>query len=161
MDSNFLRPSFVPMRRISSESDKPSGEVPLILPGTNVTLDSATAVRPKADGIAFPFKLGHSLMDQERNASMVTLKSNVAALPSPRSESREGEKGLGSVLKNEVVQNEVDEEKGGKSMEGDNMNQRKPGMVNGESNEATRTEDVKAPQRPGVERFETAREDLC
>ena len=157
MDSNFLAPSFVPVQRMSSESEKPPAEIPLILPGTNVTLDSATAVRPKADGITFPFKLGHSLMDQERNASMVTLKSNVAALPSPRGESGEGEKGLGSALKHEAVR---DEGEGEKTIEGDKAYRQEVGMGDGESKEATRTEDAKAPQRPGVERFETAREDL-
>lgn len=78
IDQNLLSPSFIPQ---SSKHTLPDKEVTLVLPGTNVTLDSPTATRPKADGIAFPFKLGRSPLNPSMNASMVTLKSERAVTP--------------------------------------------------------------------------------
>ena len=55
----------------------------LVLPGTNVTLDSSTATRPKADGIAFPFKLKRSLLPNNNmadTASVMTLRSEAVSL---------------------------------------------------------------------------------
>lgn len=46
-----------------------------------MTLDSPQATRPKADGIAFPFKLGQSLAAGEANASTLTLNSEMVGTP--------------------------------------------------------------------------------
>ena len=133
-DHNLLSPSFVPLPS-SPATENANGDVPLVLAGTNVTLDSPTATRPKVDGIAFPFKLGHSLQEHGRNASMVTLKSDVAALITPNVEAGEQEKGLGS------ERGKIEE-----------------GVAKG--NEKGNSEDVSEglSERPGIERFETAQE---
>jgi len=63
----------------TSATSDPSQEV-LILPGTNVTLDSPQATRPKADGVSFPFKLGQHVGingHEDANASTMTLVSSV------------------------------------------------------------------------------------
>ena len=141
-DHNLLSPSFVPLPR-SPTTENVNSEVPLVLAGTNVTLDSPTATRPKADGIAFPFKLGHSLQEHGRNASMVTLKSDVAALITPNIEAGEQEKGLG---------NDIGE-----------RGERNEGIANGNGNSSSNGETVgegssEKPEKPGIERFETAQE---
>lgn len=141
INPNFLSPSFVPIQRNdenTSLADEAATGVPqLILPGTNVTLDSPTATRPKADGIAFPFKLGKSLGEAHANASMITLKSEATATSTPVAEAGEDEKGLGSSTA--PANAAVEEIK----------------AQNGElSNSAA------IPERPQPERFETAREEL-
>ena len=149
MDPNLLSPSFVPLPR-SPATENAEGEVPLILPGTNVMLDSPTAVRPKAGGIAFPFKLGQSVLEHTRNASMVTLKSDIAAINTPRVEADEADKGLGSRLKNESkAEHEVESE-----------TEKENGLVDGNGRTAAEEAKEKRPERPGIERFETAQEDL-
>jgi hypothetical protein len=65
----------------ASDSPTSPGNDPLVLPGTNVTLDSATATRPKAGGIAFPFSLGRSAEEGDVNASTVTLAGAEAPTP--------------------------------------------------------------------------------
>ena len=157
-DPNLLSPSFVPLHRspaTAADSNSSSTEkstdsagdenVPLILPGTNVTLDSATATRPKAGGIAFPFKLGHSLAEHGRNASVITLKSDITAMPTPRGEVGEEEKGLGMGM-------------GMVNKTGDTKNE---GVAKDEVDGGARTDEGgEKSVRPGVERFETAQEDL-
>ena len=112
-------------------------------------LDSSTATRPKAGGIAFPFKLGHSLADHGRNASLITLKSDITALPTPKAEATEAEKGLrvgmesGAGVEGNAGIDKVRKEEGGAGKVED-------GTSSGETK----------PVRPTVERFETAQEDL-
>ena len=141
VDPGHLSPSFVPIQRDQNDTFPANGDanVPqLILPGTNVTLDSPTATRPKADGIAFPFKLGKSQGSEHDNASMLTLKSGVVtAATTPAAEAGEDQVGLGSIM---VSENTMEE-----------------GAQDG--NGPVTTGEAKA-ERPQPERFETAREEL-
>ena len=133
-DRGHLSPTFVPLPK--SPLGPPSAqekETPLVLAGTNVTLDSPTATRPKADGVAFPFKLGRSLLADGANASTVTLKSERVATPQLEA----GEEKILGVNGAEHDSAAVDTER--------------PGTV--------RTETVeKDKERPPMERFETAQE---
>jgi acetyl esterase/lipase len=92
IEHGMLSPNFVPIDSTDGTSTPADGR-PLHLPGTNVTLDSAVAKRPKADGIAFPFKLGAAQGEDaaERNASMVTLTSRMAGVETPSGEEGERE----------------------------------------------------------------------
>ena len=99
-----------------------------VLPGTNVTLDSPDATRPKADGVAFPFKLGRSLAEGA-HASTVTLQSEFVATPMEGGQ----EKTLG------VAAGQVD------------------GADSAARPAAVRTETAPK-ERPQVERFATAQE---
>ena len=133
-DRGHLSPTFVPLPR--SPLGPPHAkekETPLVLTGTNVTLDSPTATRPKADGIAFPFKLGRSLLDEGANASTLTLKSERVATP----------------------KNEAGEER----MLGVNGAKHESTIGGTARPDTVRTQSVdQAKERPPMERFETAQE---
>ena len=130
IDQNPLSPSFVPQG--PKQSSPENGEPTLVLPGTNVTLDSPTATRPKADGVAFPFKLGQSPLNQNMNPSMVTLKSEYLATPN---EDAGEEKSLD-------VATRVGPEAGKQT-----------------HRELQADGDVPSKERPPMDRFETAREE--
>ena len=137
-DPNLLSPTFVPLPRDPGQTSPGSSEPPtLVLPGSNITLDSPAATRPKADGIAFPFKLGRSLL-AEANASTITLKS--ATLPAEgfgiEKEDRDQRDSVGadsSRVLNELKSNELEKDDSG---------------------------DLQSAKRPNIERFETAQEQL-
>ena len=128
VDRSRLSPAFVPLPRSPSATSPPLEMDMLQLEGSNVTLDSPEAKRPKADGIAFPFRLGKGVGTEE-NASMATLTGGETM----------AELGHGEVEGKEESKNQVVETSGvGKS--GNLMF------------EATKE------ARPVVERFETATE---
>ena len=77
----------VPNNAIESSEERSAVESKsefLVLPGTNVTLDSSNSTRPKAGGIAFPFKLNRNLTTGTDDASMVTLRSEAMSLEDER-----------------------------------------------------------------------------
>ena len=133
-DPNLLSPNFVPVSPASAGTTEPPM---LILPGTNVTLDSLDATRPKADGIAFPFKLGRSL-NHEANASTVTLKSAILPLDSTVSEKEDQD------YRNSIISNSSKDMTEAKS--------------NGTGEDGSAK--LQAIKRPNIERFETAQEQL-
>ena len=138
VDTNHLSPTFVPLPRSPQSPSSPESkdkEARLSLPGTNVTLDLPAATRPKADGVAFPFKLGRSLMSDGGNASTLTLKSETVG--TPKLEAGE-EKILGANGTTDVDT-----------------------TAKLERLDAVRTETATdGKERPGIERFDTAQEAM-
>jgi hypothetical protein len=157
IDPNLLSASFIPVRNDESgntipvSKDEVTEDVTLILPGTNVTLDSPMATRPKADGIAFPFKLGKSLLGHDRNASMITLKSNVTSLTSPSHEKGESD----SLKMAPIGMGTSEERKDQQTTITTTTTTTENGHAEGGENDGT----AKL-ERPQPERFVTAQEEL-
>ena len=163
--------AFVPVSPPKKSND--SGDEPepptLILPGTNVTLDSPQATRPKADGIAFPFKLGHNIGGGSVNASMITLNSANVGGGTPQAE--EEKELLGSEATEATMHTAIertdrrDKQAVDSEATEDTMYTAVPRKKN-EPEIAARPPverfETASPlvDRPTVERFETAREDL-
>jgi hypothetical protein len=158
-NNGLLSPTFVPMS-CSPEADsskEPEGGSQLVLQGTNVTLDSMDAKRPKADGIAFPFKLGRSLGDSlGDNASTMTLQSQTVV--TPIADAGE-EKMLSSSLAQHLhpADDEPNNAEGGSRIPSTHV---AATAAEVEATTADGEDRTPTTERPGVERFETAREEL-
>ena len=161
-DTGHLSPTFVPRSPTNntsrSQAAKTDNFPQLILPGTNVTLDSPEAKRPKADGIAFPFKLGADKSEGGPNASMVTLMSSGVETP----KGGEGDEKRELVGADAVADKEADLRQA--SVQDSEGLGKKDGIdaevvVDQRHKSQPVTEKVEG-QRPGAERFDTAKEDL-
>ena len=141
-DRSLLSPSFIPLPRSPGPGSPPPtspNEPPSGFEGRVSSPD-----RPTSDGVAFPFKLGRHLGGEGINASTVTLESQVGIVGPKAGGEGVGGDGIG-----------VDE-KEEKDRESENAEVEE--VMGGPIDDKESESEAEVMERPGVERFVTARE---
>jgi hypothetical protein len=148
-------------------------------PATEIPVTDTLSVRPTRGGVAYPFRLKVEGDDRDVNASTLTLQS--VNVESPRANGFEHgspgffpggvEHGVEKETVNEVENEEEKEKEVGMGVEA-GAAQERPGvdrfftagpgelMAKNDATPTTATEELQKAERPGMERYETALEDL-